>query len=350
MAQEHLIKDDIDGKMQEKKNIKKPLISDSLKSFEEDHHLNLIVSYMALGQHDTVSDKNGSGDRIDFTAHYAPVKDLSFGLKLEMQRAFGEYSSGAFANAIGSLNKVAPSYADIDPYIKELWGNYKLDKLLVRAGIINTNSFVDNSFYNNFAKFYLSHASSSQSYGSIPLSSLGIGVKYTQQTYYINAVLSDATAHLEDALDDIKNNELSLYSTIEMGYTPDKNSYFINLWNKEDKEGKNSYGAYLSLNQYLDEKNKIFAKYGMNENSAIRQHVSLGWSRSALFDSKDLLLTAFASSQEASSSEFQNSLEILYKYTFDHGIELSADLQIIQNPTTAEDWVVMPSVRLRAIF
>ena len=41
---------------------------------------------------------------------------------------------------------------------------------------------------------------------------------------------------------------------------------------------------------------------------------------------------------------------MLYKYKFDYGIELSGDLQIIKDPTTQEDWIVMPSVRFRMIF
>mgnify|MGYP000135467221 FL=1 len=107
---------------------------------------------------------------------------------------------------------------------------------------------------------------------------------------------------------------------------------------------------YLSLNQYLNETNKIYAKYGVNKDAAIKQHFSLGWSQDALFSGNDLLLTGFASSQAEDTSDFQNSLEILYKYKFDYGIELSGDLQIIKDPTTQEDWVVMPSVRFRMIF
>ncbi len=354
-VEDHLLKDDIDGKVHEKKSIKNPLLSDNLKFLEEEYHLNLIFSYMTLGQKDTVSGEQGYGDRVDFVAHYTPVEALSFGAKVELQRAYGEYTSGQFANAVGAINKLSPSYADLDTYVKELWGDYRSDKLFFRAGIINTSSFVDKSFYNSFAKFYMSHASSSQDYGSIPLSSLGVGIKYTEEAYYINAVLSDATVHLRDAIDDIRDNNLSLYSTIEIGYTPGKDIYFINLWDKEDKEGKHSYGAYLSLNHYIDEQNKIYAKYGytgydVDKNTSIRQHISLGWSHSALFSSKDLLLTAFAFSQEDITLDYQNSIEILYKYTFDHGIELSADLQIIQHPTTEEDWIVIPGVRLRAVF
>ena len=350
VAQEHLIKDDIDGKVSEKENIKKPLLSDKLQYLKDDYHLDLIVSYMAIGQYDTISDQDGSGDRVDIVAHYTPTNALSLGMKLEVQRAFGAYSSGQFSKAIGSLNKVSPSYADLDPYLKELWADYKFNDLDIRAGVINTSSFVDKSFYNNFAKFFLSHAYSSQSYGHIPLSSLGIGVKYTKEEYYVNAVLSDATEHLEDAIDDIRDNDLSLYSTMEAGYTPDKNIYFINVWHREEKNGDTSYGMYISLNQYLNETNKIYAKYGVNKNAAIKQHFSLGWSQDALFSGKDLLLTGFSSSQAESTSDFQNSLEILYKYKFDHGIELSGDLQIIKDPTTQEDWVVMPSVRLRVVF
>ena len=350
LANEHLIKDDIDGKIKEKENIKKLFFSDELGKIKDEYHLKLIVAYMATGQYDTVSEEHASGDRVDIIAHYAATKAFTLAVKLETQRAFGEYSSGKFAKQIGSLNKVSPSYLDLDPYIKELWADYKFDDLRIRAGIINTNSFVDRSFYNNYGKFFLSHAYSSQSYGLIPVSSLGIGMKYTIEDYYINAVLSDATKHLDDALDDIRDSELSLYSTLEAGYSPDKNIYFVNVWHREEKNGHTSHGMYVSLNQYLNETNKIYAKYGANKNAAIKQHFSFGWSRNDLFTGDDLLLTGFASSQAANTSDFQNSLEILYKYKFDYGIEFSGDLQVIKDPLTVEDWVVMPSVRFRIIF
>ncbi len=351
-ANEHLIKDDVDGKLQEQKNLKKPILSDHLKFLQDDYDLSLILSYMTVGQYDAISEEDGAGDRVDFTVHYRFKSNLSFATKIEMEGQFGEYSSGGYKNAIGSYNTLSPGYADLDPYIKELWTQYKFESLSVRAGIINTNSFVDKSFYNNFVKFYMSHASSSQSFGNIPLSSLGVGVKYTQKDYYINAVLSDATAHLEDAVDDIKDNDLTPYATVEVGLTADKNIYFVNIWSKTDKNDDKSYGMYLSLNQYLDEYNKVYMKYGISEDTAIKQHASVGWSHSTLFDPNDLLLTALTTSQNDVTSEFQNTLEILYKYKFDYGIELSGDMQVIQNldDTKTEDIAMIMGARLRVVF
>ncbi len=350
-ADEYLIKDDVDGKVAEQHNIKEPVLGETKKTLHKDYNLHLILTYMAVGQYDLISEEDGSGDRLYFVLHYAPTQELSFGARIEMQSQFGEYSSGEFAKEIGSLNKLSPGYADLSPFLRELWGDYKFSKLSLRAGIINTNSFVDNSFYNNYTKFFMSHAYSSQSYGNIPLSSLGAGLVYREQNYYINTVLSDATVNLEDAVDDIIDNELSLYSTIEAGYTPGKNIYFLNLWSKEDKEKNHSYGTYLSVNQHLDEKNKLFGKYGLNAHDKIRQHASIGWSHDALFSKDDLLLSAIGTSQDAASSKFQYNLELLYKYKFKHGFELSGDLQIIKNLTVPdEEWAVLPGVRLLAVF
>ena len=350
LADEHLIKDDIDGRLQEQKNLKNSILSDHLQFMKDEYDLALILSFMSVGQYDFISQEDASGDRIDFNIHYRFKSNLSFATKIEMQGKFGEYSSGDYKKVIGSYNKLSPGFDDLDPYVKELWTQYKSKNVSIRAGIINTNSFVDQSFYNNFVKFYMSHASSSQSYGEIPLSSLGVGVKYSEKDYYVNAVLSDATQHLEDAIDDIKNSDLTPYATVEVGLTPEKNIYFINLWSKTDKERSDSYGMYLSLNQYLDEYNKIYMKYGRNKDAAIKQHASVGWSHNTLFDSNDLLLTALSTSQNSSSSKFQNTLEVLYKYKFNYGIELSGDMQVIQNLDTDEDIATVIGARFNIVF
>ncbi len=353
LANEHLIKDDIDGKLIEQKSLKKPILSGHLQFLKDDYDLSLVLSYMALAQYDAIGEEHSSGDRVDFVAHYKFHSSLSFATKIEMQNQYGDYSSGEYKNVIGSYNKLSPGFDDLDPYLRELWTKYKFENLSIRAGIINTNSFVDNSFYNNFTKFYMSHASSSQSYGEIPLSALGVGVKYVEEGYYINAVLSDATAHLEDAVDDIKNNDLTPYASVEAGLTPGKNSYFINIWSKTDKQDNSRYGAYLSLNQHLNQYNKIYMKYGINQDAAIKQHASVGWSHNTLFDANDLLLTALTTSQDNATSEFQNTLEILYKYKFNYGVELSGDMQVIQNlddTKTDEDIAVVTGARLRVVF
>ena len=350
-ADEHLIKDDVDGKVAEQHNIKEPVFEETKKSLHEEHQLHLILTYMVLGQYETVSEKDAAGDRLYFVMHYAPTQALSFGARIEMQNQFGEYSSGEFSKAIGSLNKLSAGYADIDPFLRELWGDYEFNKLSMRAGIINSNSFVDKSFYNNYTKFFFSHAYASQSYGNIPLSSLGVGLSYKEHNYYVNAVLSDATGHLQDAVNDVIDDDLSLYSTLEAGYTPGKNIYFLNVWSKEDKSQNHSYGTYLSLNQHLDEKNKLFGKYGINAHEKIKQHASVGWSHDAFFSKDDLFLSAIGTSQDADSSKFQYSLELLYKYRFKYGFELSGDLQIIKNLTVPdEEWAVLPGLRLLAVF
>ncbi len=351
---DYLIKDNLDGKVAEKKNIKKPITFDGLTKLKDEYGLSFVLSYMILGQYDIISEEDSYGGRFDFITHYAPTKAWSFGLKLELENAYGDYTSGQFANEIGSLNKVSPGYADFNLFLKELWADYKIDKFSIRAGIINTNAFVDKSFYNNFTKFYMSHASSSKSYGHMPLSSLGIGAKYTDKKFYINAVASDSTAHTDDAVDDIKDSDYSLYSSAEFGLTPDKNIYFINVWTSENKNDEQSYGLYLSLNQYLNAKNKIFAKLGTTggDNVKVKQHASFGWSLNSLFDDSDLLLTAIDTSQDDKTSKYQTSLEVLYKYTFNYGIELSGDLQVITNPMapSQEDWILLPGIRARMVF
>lgn len=350
-AEEHLLKSDLEGHIKEKGYIKNPILGDSSKILEEEHHLRMSLSYMAIAQYEVINSESASGDRADFVMHYVPLSSLSFGLKIEMQNQYGSYSSSEFKDVIGSLNKVSPGYSEISLYIKELWSEYKFTQLDVRFGIINTNSFVDKSFYNNFTKFTMSHASSSQSFGNIPLSSLGIGFKYIEKEYSISGVMSDATQKLEDALYDIKHNDLSPYTTLEFALTPEKNIYFINVWSKKDKANQYSYGSYISLNQYLSKKNKLFLKYGINNNTTIKQHFSIGWSQDSLLDNNDLFISSFSSSQQEGTKEIQNALELLYKYKFDNGIELSGDLQIIQNSMLDnQDWAIVPSIRLKTII
>lgn len=349
-ANESLIEDDIDGKVKEKKGIR-TLLHDKQKEWEEAHDLKIIFSYMGFSQYDTVSEKKATGDRIDVLAHYTPNEQFTFGMLLEQQWQIGEYGSGSFAKEIGSIHKLAPGFSDTGAFVRELWGEYKKDSFLLRAGIINSNSFIDRSFYNSYAKFFMSHASSSHSYGQVPMSSLGVGIKYTQPDYYISTVLSDATAHLEDAVHDIRESELNPYGGLEVGYTPGKDIYFINVWRKENKNQEVSYGTYLSLNKYIDEHNKVFAKLGISQNSKTKNRFSFGWGHDDLFSSKDLFLTSFSTSQYSKTDTYQNSYEAIYIYKLGYGMELSADLQVIQDPIdTGEDWAVVPGVRFRIVY
>ena len=350
-SSEYLIKDDLDGQVQEQKNIKNPLISNVMDTTHKKSDLHVIFSYMAVGQYDVNSEESGAGDRYNLIMHYTPTSGVSFGTKLELENKFTDNDVHDFKNNIGSYNILSPGYANYSPYVKELWGQYSKESLVVRAGIINTSSFIDRSFYNNFIKFFMSHASASHSYGLIPLSSLGVGMKYQEKDFYVNAVLSDATQALNDAVGDIRDGELTPYKTVEFGLTPDKNIYFINLWSKEDKNHNKSHGFYLSLNQYLSEKNKVFFKYGKSHNTSTKQHASLGFSHSHLFHESDLFLASFTTAQSSTyTSEYQNYLELLYKYRFDNGIELSGDLQVIQNLTTGKEWAFIPGARFTMVF
>lgn len=349
-ANEALIEDDIDGKIAEKTKIR-TLIHEQQKEWEESYNTKVVFSFMGFSQYDTVTKEKATGDRIDFLLHHTPNEQFTFAMLLEQQWQIGDNGSGSFANAIGAINKMAPGFSDTGAYVRELWGEYKQDAFVVRAGIINSNSFIDRSFYNSYANFFMSHASSSHSYGQVPMSSLGIGVKYIQADYYVNTVFSDATARLQDAVDDIKEQNFNPYNGFEVGYTPNKDIYFINVWRKENKKGEISYGGYLSLNKYLDENNKIFAKLGTSRNSKTQNRFSTGWGHNDLFDTKDLFLVAFSTSQDQETDEYQNSYEFTYVYKMGYGIELSADLQIIQNPIdTGEDLAVVPGIRLKVVF
>lgn len=344
------IEDNIDGKIKEKKEMH-TLFSDQLKTLDEKYNLKIIASFMGFSQYDTISENEATGDRIDLLVHYTLDEQFAFGMLLEQQWQIGEHGSSSFAKEIGAINRLAPGFSDTGAFVREFWGEYKEDAFLVRAGIINSNSFIDHSFYNSYATFFMSHASSSHSYGQVPMSSLGVGVSYTQPDYYISTVLSDAPAHLEDAVHDIREGDLNPYVGLEIGYTSGKDIYFVNIWRKENKKNEVSYGAYLSLNKYLDENNKVFAKIGMNENSKTKNRLSFGWGHDALFSGNDLFLAAFSTSQDPHTDRYQNSYEVIYIYKLGYGMELSADLQVIQDPIdTREDWAVVPGVRFRIVF
>jgi len=349
-ANESRIEDDIDGKIKEKKEIR-TLLHDQQKEWEDAHKLKVIFSFMGVSQYDTITETKATGDRIDFLIHYTLDEHFSFGMLLEQQWKIGENGSSSFAKEIGSINKLSAGFSDTGAFVRELWGEYKENAFLVRAGIINSNSFVDRSFYSSYANFFMSHASSSHSYGQVPMSSLGIGLKYTQPDYYINTVFSDATGRLQDAVHDIREEDLDPYNGFEVGYTPDKDIYFVNVWRKKNKKGEISYGGYLSLNKYIDAQNKVFAKLGTSRNSKTRNRFSFGWGHDDLFSNKDLFLTAFASSQDPKTDKYQNNYELTYIYKLDYGMKLSADLQVIQDPiNTGEDWAVIPGIRFKVVF
>jgi len=349
-ASESLIEDDIDGKIKEKKGIR-TLLHTHQKEWEEAYNLKVIFSYMGFSQYETISKTKATGDRIDFLAHYTLGEQFSLGMLLEQQWQIGEHGSTSFAKEIGAINRLAPGFSDTGAYIRELWGEYRKDAFTLRAGIINSNSFIDHSFYNSYANFFMSHASSSHSYGQVPMSSLGVGIKYTQPDYYINTVFSDATGRLEDAVHDIREKDLDPYNGFEVGYTPGKDIYFINVWRKKNKKGEINYGTYLSFNKYIDPQNKVFAKLGVSKNSKTQNRFSFGWGHDNLLSSKDLFLAAFSSSQDPETDKYQNSYEFIYVYKLGYGMDVSADLQIIQDPIdTGDHWAVVPGIRFKVVF
>jgi len=352
---------DLEGKIAEAKQTRKKCwLKDKTKELsylEKEYHIEMALSAWSMGQYDVQSTLKTLGGSVDYALKYMPTTQNIFGLKLEAQESFSSLNSTQFYQDLGSLNVTSAHFEDVNPYFKELWFERKFESFRFRLGVINPDSFMDRSFYNNFTKYFMSQSNSAKSYALLPSSSFALVGSYAKKNFYMNALLCDGNAQSGEAIQNVKDEKMALYSSVELGFTPKKNKYYLNIWSKQTnaysvQNNKDSLGAFISLNQDLDRKDKVFFKYGASKNTQIRQHMSLGLGHHELFSKKDLFLSSMDFSQSDETSKFQTSVEFVYKYVYEN-LELSVDLQVIDNLIHSKEdknFALLPGLRVRALF
>ncbi|EDZ62800.1 putative parbohydrate-selective porin, OprB family [Sulfurimonas gotlandica GD1] len=354
--------DDVDGQFNEIKNIREALLKNprvpkwikdsirALSALRDEYDIDIGFSYRGVAQSDLISNSSGVGSNMDLIAMYKPNENSSVGFNLNARHQVGDNSSSTFAQEIGSLYTTSPAYSDRDILVSEFWYQYKIDALSMRLGVVDPGSFIDNSFFKSSSNYFFSSSISSTPYSLVPNNGLGIGMKYVKPSFFISGQLSDSDAKAGESMDSVLNNDLSLYSAIEFGITPKNNRYYLTLWHRERESSNAATGAIVSLNQTLDELNKVFAKYAFSNEASATQYISLGWGRKNFLDKDDKVGLAYSASESKTNQEIQNTLEMFYRYDYYHGIQISADIQILNPIYSSEDLAILPGMRLRIIF
>jgi hypothetical protein len=359
-----ILNDDVDSNIKEIKNIREALlknpevpiwIKDSikgLKSIKDDYGIDLAFALRGVVQSDLISQQIGSGANLDIVTMYKANENSTVGLKVNIRGQIGKYSSGGFTDAIGSLYSTAPAYGYRDILITEFWYQHLFDNISLKFGIIDPDSFIDNSFYKSSNNYFFNSSVSSAPYASMPNSGLGIALKYKTDNFFITGQLNDADAKVDNSMKHIYEDKLAIYSAIEFGLTPKKNKYYLTLWHKDiGNNSKSAKGMIISLNQTLDENNKIFIKYAVSNDALTQQNLSLGWGKTDLLDKNDIFGIAYSNTKADKDSQAQNNLELFYRYDYYYGIQLTGDIQFIKNPLKSDkNFAVLPGIRVRVVF
>ena len=354
--------DDVDAQFNEIKNIREALLKNprvpkwikdsirALNTLRDEYDVDIGFAYRGVAQSDLVSNSVGGGSNIDIIAMYKPNDTSSLGFKLNARHQLGEYSSSTFAGEIGSLYTTSPAYSDRDILVSELWYQHKMEALSLRVGIVDPGSFIDNSFYKSSSNYFFSSSLSSTPYATVPNNGLGLSLKYVKSNYFLSGHISDANAKSGGSMDVFLKDNLSIYSAVEFGITPKNNRYYLTLWNRQRVDNQDANGAIVSINQTLDEFNKVFAKYAFSNEATAKQYLSFGWGSKNILNRDDKIGLAYSASQSKFNDEIQSTIEMFYRYDYYYGIQISADIQVLDPICSKEDIAILPGLRLRVIF
>ncbi len=363
--QETLSMDDIDAHMEELKTDRQRLLENEnipdwlrngiggLNYLKERYNLDIGMAYRGVAQYEGVTGSFGGGGNIDIFGRYKPTKNSSFGFNLRARHNYGSYSSNEFANRIGSLYAVSPSYENLSPYLTEFWYQYLLSDLTVRLGFINRNSFIDNSFYRNQNRYFLSSTFSLSPYNALPENGLGLVLKYKKPKYYTIAYVADSDAKKGESLGNALDRDTKFYSALELGLTPEDGKYYVTLWNKDssDLNKDKNKGAIFSANKIFENNYKFFTKYAISSKSTEKEHLEFGVGRKDIYREHDLISMAFSISNPSEDLKTQTTTEIFYRYNIYYGVQLTTSMQIVNNPSKSdENWAILPGVRVRMVF
>lgn len=324
-----------------------------LNFIKEKYGIDMGIAYRGVAQYEGVSENFAGGGNLDLFGRYKPNATSTIGFNLRSRHTYGPYSSSDYANNIGSLYAVSPSYENLYLFVTELWYQYKAESFTARFGFVNRNSFIDNSFYKNQNRYFLSSTFSLAPYNSLPDNGLGMVLRYKKPTYYALAYAADSDVKKGESLGNILDREIKLYSAVEFGLTPEDGKYYVTLWNRDSNEIANdkNRGAIFSLNKAFENNYKVFAKYALSDSSTEKEHFEFGFGRRDLYREDDLISMAFSISRPSEDLRTQSAAELFYRYDAYYGIQLTTSMQIINNPSKSEeDWALLPGVRVRMIF
>ncbi|MDQ1268277.1 MAG: porin [Campylobacterota bacterium] len=324
-----------------------------LNYIKEEYGIDMGIAYRGIAQYEGVSENFAGGGNLDLFGRYKPNATSTIGFNLRSRHAYGPYSSSEYAENVGSLYAVSPSYEKLPLFVTELWYQYKLDSITARFGFVNRNSFIDNSFYKNQNRYFLSSTFSLAPYNSLPDNGLGLVLRYKQPSYYALAYVADSDVKKGESLGNILERDIKLYSALEFGLTPENAKYYVTLWNRDSQdatEDKNR-GAIFSLNKAFENNYKAFAKYALSESSIEKEHFEFGFGRRDLYREDDLISMAFSISRPSEDLRTQSTAELFYRYDVYYGVQLTTSMQIINHPSKSEEnWALLPGVRVRMIF
>lgn len=357
--------DDLDAHIEETKTDRQRLLEDEnapewfkdgirgLDYIKEQYGIDMGIAYRGVAQYEAVSENFAGGGNLDLFGRYQPSKSSTIGFNLRSRHTYGPYSSSQYAENIGSLYAVSPSYEERPLFVTELWYQYKLDSFTARLGFVNRNSFIDNSFYKNQNIYFLSSTFSLSPYNALPENGLGLVLKYKKDKYYTIVYVADSDTKKGESLGNILGRDIKLYSALEFGLTQEDAKYYVTLWNRDSQDAtkdKNK-GAIFSANKMFENNYKVFAKYAFSDSAIEKEHFEFGFGLKDIYREHDLISMAFSVSHPSKDLKTQSTTEIFYRYNIYYGIQLTTSMQVVNHPSKSEEnWALLPGVRVRMIF
>jgi Carbohydrate-selective porin, OprB family len=289
-------------------------------------------------------------------------KDFAgFGFQGEQR---GDPLDGHFTDLRDSLGTLwSPNDSTSNDYAKinQLWWGQKFadGKLGLQIGKIDPGSIINgNRFAGSGNTQYFGQPFATNPARSFPENGLGVQLRAEPTDWlYLHFLMSDSDA--VSTYSPFKTVDGRWLYAGEIGLKPKiaglgQGIYRLMVYER-DREDQNEFGWALSFDQNITENWGVFLRYGDNDGgiNSIKRILSMGVSSLAPFGRKNDQAGIGVSYTHPTDSALRDeySADVFYRLQATEGFELSADTQVIVDPSASDqDVVAVFGVRARLLY
>ena len=344
------------------------------KKLHQAANLRIGFAWTSLYQHATESlgPEDGAASDFDFFGRWMPLRTRStLGYVIFEAQARNNFVTDITPNdlgeSIGSLWGTVTGFNKQSFNLRQLYWQQFLVKntFTYRIGKLDLGNVFNNNRLQSASLFFLNAAFSDNP--TMPYPNNGFGTDLTWRPdplWYVSYGISNADSDSVDRTFDKFLTDVSWFTVAEVGLTPwfdgvGAGQYRLTAWYSDARsasEHDNSRGFALSFDQSFGPKWIGFLRYGLGDGNltTTKQIVAGGFGiRRPFGENDDFAGVGFSwGSPTDTSLRDQMVAEGFYRLQWSPAIQITADAQLIINPSSApdQDMVTVFGVRLRITF
>ncbi len=341
---------------------------------ERDTGLRLHFAYTTVFQQAS----NGPGDRTRFSGDLDLMSSWTLVGRGTKDRgvlvATGEYrhqigweNPNALRGDIGTLQRTTGGFDDREWAVRDVYWIQHLfdDRLRLLAGRSDVSDLVGAHRLQGINSSFSNRAFSADSTTAYPgghVMSASASVRPVDWFYITGG---GANGYGRSTINDMQYlDEGEFFTFGEIGFTPTikdmgRGRYSVLFWHMDERELINSpsdEGFTVVLEQDLDERLHVFARYGSADSGAITgietsAQAGLGY-RGLLGSPDNLTAAAFGYSEPSGAGRDEKVVEVFHRFQVSQHVQMSAGIQGIFDPTNApdDDALAVFTFRVRVAF